>query len=89
MKTRYVAVGVCPNCGKEFVRPPVCTATACDCSSVTEVPLHPAVILPSRLHKRLKHVADLAGISVADFINAVIGEAAEQKLKELKISYEL
>jgi hypothetical protein len=89
MKARYVAVGVCPNCGKEFVRPPICTAAACDCSSVTEVPLHPAVILPSRLHAKLKKVADMAGVSITDFVNAMIKEAAERKLKELKITYEL
>ena len=89
MPIKYVAVGVCPNCGKEFVRPPICTAAACDCQSVTEVPLHPALILPSRLHAKLKKVADTAGISMEDFVNAIIGEASERKLKEMKITYEL
>ena len=89
MKIRYVAVGECPKCGTGFVRPAVCTHAACDCSSVTEVPLHPALILPSRLHKKLQPVAVFAGVSVEDFVNALLLEASKQKLNGLKITYEL
>lgn len=85
MKVKYVAVGVCERCGKEFVRDPLCTHAACDCQSVTAVPLHPAVILPSRLHKQLSCIAELAGVSVEALVNKMLEFAAKEKLGELKI----
>jgi len=89
MPVKYVAVGKCPNCETEIIRSALCTHAACDCSSVVEVPLHPALILPCRLHKKLKRIADMAGIGVEDFVNALLLEASKRKLKELKITYEL
>ena len=86
MKVKYVAVGKCASCGKEFVRPAVCTHAACDCSSVIEVPLHRALILPCRLHKKIKRIADLAEVSVEDFVNKMIEVAAKEKVKEMKVS---
>lgn len=81
MKVRYVAVGVCERCGKEFVRDPLCTHAACDCQSVTAVPLHPAVILPDELHKQLSRIADLAGVSVEVLVNKLLEVAAKEKNK--------
>lgn len=89
MPIKYVAVGECPNCGIEIVRPAICTHAACDCSSVVEVPLHPVLVLPSRLHAKIKHVTDLAGISVEDFVNSVLNNGMKRKLKEMNITYEL
>ena len=84
MPIKYVAVGVCQHCGKEFVRSPVCSHAACNCQSSTPVPLHPALILPVKLHKRLSRIAGLAHISVEVFVNKLLEVAAEEKLGELK-----
>lgn len=80
---KYVAVGKCSVCGKEFVRPAVCTDATCDCESARVVPLHPALVLPARLHKRLQKIADLAGIPLEEFVNALLLEAAKQKLRRM------
>jgi hypothetical protein len=89
VKTKIVAIGVCPNCGTVFTRSAICTHAICDCSSVVEVPLHPALIMPNKLHAKIKKVADLAGIPLEDFVNALLLEAARKKLKEMKITYRL
>ena len=84
MPIKYVAVGKCERCGREFVRPPACTDAVCGCQSATPVPLHPALILPVKLHKRLKRIAGLAHISVEVLVNKLLEVAAEEKLGELK-----
>jgi hypothetical protein len=84
-KVRYVAVGVCPSCRKEFVRPPSCSHAICDCSSIIEVPLHPALILPERLYAKIKHVTDLAEVTVEALVNKMLEVAVKEKLKEMEI----
>lgn len=44
---RYVSYGVCPKCGSEIVRLPEVTITVCDCQSVGEVLLKPAILVRS------------------------------------------
>jgi hypothetical protein len=89
-KVKYKAVGTCPNCGTVFMRPAVCTHAICDCSSIIEVPLKPVLILPSRLHRKIKKITDLAGIPLEDFVNALLLEAMKEVLKgKMTLQYRL
>jgi hypothetical protein len=85
-KIRYVAVGECPRCHQQFIRPPECTAAVCDClnPNPTVIPLSPALLLPASIYKRYAEIAELAEVSVEVLVNAVLEEAAKKKLKELK-----
>jgi hypothetical protein len=95
-KIRYVAVGECPHCHEQFIRPPKCTAAACLCATKAAekqglnplpepitIPLSPALLLPASIYKRYTKLAKLAEISVERLVNAVLEEGAKKKLKEL------
>lgn len=77
-------MGTCPNCGEVFIRPAVCTHAVCNCSSIIEIPLHPVLILPDRLHAKIKKISDLSGVSVEDFTSALLLEVLKQKLRGIK-----
>jgi hypothetical protein len=84
-KIRYIAVGECPRCRTQFVRPPECTAAVCDCQNPnpTLIPLAPALLLPTSIYKRYAKIAQLAGVPLEKLINEVLKEAARQKLEKL------
>ena len=71
-KIRYLMVGTCERCGREFVRPADCDVAACDCQSAMEVPLHPVLILPTHIYNQFKNVADRAGVSIDLLVNKVL-----------------
>lgn len=73
-KIEYRMIGICTNCGREFVRPLECTHAACDCESAILVPLYPALILPPRMRRRFEKIADQANVSLERLINAVLEE---------------
>lgn len=83
-KLKYLIVGTCERCGREFVRPPECDVAACDCESAREVPLHPVLILPTRMFNKFKKVADRAGVSIDLLIDKVL-ELGIEKIKRMNV----
>jgi len=77
-------VGECPRCGREFVRPPECDVAACDCESAREVPLHPVLILPTRIYNQFQKIADRAGVTIDALINRIL-ELGIEKIKGLNV----
>ena len=74
---RYVAYGRCPKCGAEMIRPPEVTTAVCDCQSVVEVPLRPAILFrPSRLLGKLERLCP-ANVSLERFVNALMAAGLE------------
>jgi lambda repressor-like predicted transcriptional regulator len=75
---QIVSVGMCPKCHKLIVRPEPCNFAVCDCESVIEVALHPAIILHSNLRRRFNAVAKLVkreGISEEKLLNILLDTA--------------
>ena len=83
-KIRYLMVGECPNCGREFIRPPECDVAACDCESAREVQLHPTLILPTRMYNKFRKIADRAGVSIDLLVNKVL-ELGIEKIKGMNV----
>ena len=79
--TKIVSVGVCPACGKEFVRPYECTHCTCDCESVRLIPLEPAMIVDGKSYAKLSNLAKFAGVSV-EKVFEVLMETYIEKLEE-------
>ena len=79
-KIKYLMVGTCERCGREFVRPADCDVAACDCESAREVPLYPVLILPTRIYNQFKKVADRAGVTM----DALMSKVMESGLKKLE-----
>lgn len=65
-------VGECPRCKREFVRPPECDVAACDCQSAIEIPLHPVLILPTRMYNRFQRIADRADVTMDALMSKVL-----------------
>ncbi len=89
MKVKIIMFGRCPRCGKEYQRKPPADAAACVCSNPDAilVPLVPVLDLPSSLYKPYARLAELAGVSVEQLVNALLTTAAKeyvQKLEALK-----
>jgi len=84
-KVRFVAVGSCPNCHEEYVRPYPCDAAVCKCRNPepTLVPLEPFLILPKSLYKPYERIAELTRVDVEDLINKVLEVGLKEKLEEL------
>jgi DNA-directed RNA polymerase subunit RPC12/RpoP len=57
VKIKYIATGVCPKCGKELIRDAEIDTAVCQCSSVVEVKLTIAAILPARLERYFNDLA--------------------------------
>lgn len=81
---QYKKIGICPNCGREFVRPAEVTHAACDCKSAVLVPLRPVVLLPPRTFNRFQKIADRAGVNVEVLVNAIL-EVGIEKIKGMSI----
>ena len=77
-KEKIVAVGVCPTCGKEFIRPYECTYAACDCESVRLIPLEAAMVIDSKSYAKLSNLAKFAGVSVQKVVNVLLDTAIEE-----------
>lgn len=71
-KVKFVAVGICERCGKEFVRPPECDCAVCNCSSAVLIPLDPALILPTAMYDKFQKISEQAGTSVEKCVNDVL-----------------
>jgi len=83
-KIRYLMVGECERCGREFVRPAPCDIAVCDCESAREVPLEPVLILPTRMYNKFRKVADRAGVSIDLLVNKVL-ELGVKKLEGMNV----
>ena len=83
-KIRYLMVGECERCGREFVRPAPCDIAVCDCESAREIPLQPVLILPTRMYNKFRKVADRAGVSIDLLVNKVL-ELGFEKLKSVSV----
>ena len=86
MNVKLVMIGECPRCGKEHTRKPPIDAAACLCKNpdAVLVPLSPALLLPARIYAKFSRLSQLAGVSVEKLVNALLEEAAKEKLKELQ-----
>lgn len=71
-------IGTCERCGKEFVRQPPCDTAVCTCESAHEVPLHPAVILPVRMRRKLQKIGDLTNASMEQVLDAALRVGLEE-----------
>jgi hypothetical protein len=87
MKPKIVMVGICPNCGAEVTRNYPIDAGVCTCKNpdVALVPLKPAVVLSNREYGKFEKIAELSGVTVTQLVNGLLKEAAEQKLRDLKL----
>ena len=83
-KIRYLMVGECERCGREFVRPAPCDIAVCDCESAREIPLQPVLILPTRMYNKFRKVADRAGVSIDLLVNKVL-ELGVKKLEGMNV----
>ena len=50
-KIKWIAVGTCPQCGKELIRDAECDMAVCNCKSISKVELTPVLILPPKLER--------------------------------------
>jgi hypothetical protein len=80
-KIKYVSVGTCPKCGKEFVRDCEVDTAVCQCSSVVQVNLTTAAILPAKLEQYLEGLAKQLGLTVDDMYNTLV-EVGLQNIDE-------
>ena len=80
-KQKIISVGVCPKCGKEFVRPYPCDIAICRCESVIEVPLEPAMVVDSKSYALLDTIAKTANVSVERVLEVLL-ETYIEKLEE-------
>ena len=80
-KIKYIAVGTCPKCGKEFVRDAEVDVAVCQCSSVVQVNLTTAAILPPKLERYLEGLAKQLGLTVDDMYNTLV-EVGLQNMPE-------
>lgn len=68
-KIKWISVGTCPKCGKEFVRDSEVDVAVCTCSSVVQVNLTPAAILPPKLERYFENLAEQNGCTSDDIFN--------------------
>jgi hypothetical protein len=80
-KIKYIAVGTCPKCQKELVRDAECDAAVCQCSSVVQVDLTIAAILPPKLERYLEGLAKQLRCTVDDMYNTLV-EVGLQNMPE-------
>jgi hypothetical protein len=85
-KIKYKAVGECPRCHRQLVRSAECTVAVCSCGNPDPVTvlLSHAVLLPASIYKKWAKIAQLAGVPLDKLVNAVLDEAARQKLASLR-----
>ena len=79
--TKIVSVGVCPACGREFVRPYECTHAVCDCESATLIKLEPAMVVDGKSYAKISRIAKLADVSV-DRVLEILLETYIEELEE-------
>ena len=77
-KQKIISVGVCPKCGKEFVRPYPCDIAICRCESVIEVPLEPAMVVDGKSYARLDRIAKSANVSTEKVVKVLLDTAIEE-----------
>ena len=78
-------IGHCERCGREFVRPAECDVAACDCTgNPHEIPLYPALILPTRVYNKFKKIADRVGVSIEVVVNKLL-ELGIEKLEGMNV----
>lgn len=80
-------VGVCSNCGTQFVRPLPCTHAACDCQSVIEIPLEPALILAPRHLKQIEKISKLSGVAVDKLTDSLLQEINKAVMRGIKVKH--
>jgi len=86
LKIRYVGTGICPHCGKEYVRDGEITHTVCTCKSVVLIKLAPAVILPHKLARYFDQLGERYCCTADDVLNKCfeVGLANLEKRLEVK-----
>jgi DNA-directed RNA polymerase subunit RPC12/RpoP len=67
-KVKWIAMGVCPQCGKEVMRDEDCTHAVCTCSSVVVVKLTSVIVLPDKLNAYFEALCKRHHISFDDLI---------------------
>ena len=80
-KIKYIAIGKCPKCQKEFVRDAEVDVAVCTCSSAVVVDLTTAAILPPKLERYLEGLAKQLGLTVDDMYNTLV-EVGLQNMDE-------
>jgi len=89
-KVRLIAIGTCPKCQAEIIRPSECTDGFCTCSNpYTLVPLKPTLIVPEKLLELYEKIAELAGVSVEELVNKVLEAGIEEWMKKHVVTYTL
>jgi hypothetical protein len=85
-KVKFIMIGECPKCGKEYVRVPIVDAAACLCKNpdAVFVPLQPALIVSKHTYAKFARISKLSGVSVEKLVNAFLAEGARQTLEKLK-----
>jgi len=72
---RYVAYGVCSQCGRELIRPDECTHALCDCENEpVTVDLQPTILLRSSLLQKLQMLCPV-NVSLETFVNSLFTAA--------------
>jgi hypothetical protein len=69
-KIKYIAAGTCPKCGKELIRDAEIDTAVCQCSSVVQVNLTMAAILPAKLERYFDELARRFGCTSDEAYNA-------------------
>jgi len=64
MSFKVVACGRCPSCGKTLIRQLPADYGVCDCSSVTEIRLEPAILIWGKTLKMARRIAKEKGVTV-------------------------
>jgi hypothetical protein len=90
-KVKFVSVGLCRKCGQEFVRPSSCTHAVCNCHNPEPiiVTLEPALIIPEKLLKPYRKIAELTGVSDEDLANAILKVGIERFMEKRSVTSEL
>ncbi|MCW4055095.1 MAG: hypothetical protein NWE84_09320 [Candidatus Bathyarchaeota archaeon] len=86
---KLVMYGVCSRCGREFKRKPPVDLAVCDCSNphYTDVPLNLTIEMSNRQHAKFEKIAEFTGITVEEFVNALLIETVKEKLRMLRPNF--
>ena len=70
LKIKWIAVGTCPQCGKELIRDAEADVAVCTCKSVIKVKLAIVAELPIKLERYFDKLAKQYGCTSDDAYNA-------------------
>ena len=87
LKVKWIAVGECPQCGKEIIRNGECDMAVCVCQSVVKVDLTLAAILPPKLESYFEDLAKQVGCSVDDIFNKCFEVGLQNLEKRLEVKH--